>query len=431
MEEQAKQYTAFTVGPLGFYECNRMPFGLKNAPATFQRLMQRVLGDLHLNGCVVYRDDIIIYTKMEKEHEDMLEKVFQRIREAGLKLSPKKCRFFQREIKCFGHVVSEEGIACDPSKTVAVSKWPAPANVKDLQRFLGFTGFYWFIQDYAKVARPLTELLRGSNPRKLKGKKLVNNEWSWGEAQDNAFKALVHRLTQLPVLCYPDFSKPFIVRTDASKQGLGAVLCQEQESGDVRVVTYGSRTLRKAEENYSTHKLEFLALYWAVTKQFHHYLYGAPHFTVTTDHNPLTYVQTSAKLDAVGHRWMAELGTYNFDVSYKPGRLNSDADAMSRCPSQVSCSTVQALLAPGKFNVDCLAIHVDEKIRGIGLPTVSLDVKWTEEQRKDPVLATVCRLVRGGQKPTKEQRAQCDPEVLKFLNEWPKLIFNQGVFYRK
>ena len=432
MEEEAKQYTAFTVGPLGFYECNRMPFGLKNAPATFQRLMQRVLGDLHLNGCVVYIDDIIIYTKTEKEHEDMLEKVFQRIREAGLKLSPKKCRFFQREIKCLGHVVSEEGIACDPGKTVAVSKWPVPANVKDLQRFLGFTGFYRrFIQDYARVARPLTELLRGSNPRKLKGKKQVNTEWSWGEAQDNAFRALVHRLTQPPVLCYPDFSKPFIVRTDASKQGLGAVLCQEQESGDVRVVSYGSRTVRKAEENYSTHKLEFLALYWAVTKQFHHYLYGAPHFTVTTDHNPLTYVQTSAKLDAVGHRWMAELGTYNFDVSYKPGRLNNDADALSRCPLQVSCASVQALLTQGRFNVDCLAIHIDENIGGTGLPTVSLDVKWAEEQRKDPVLTEVCHLVKEGQKPTKEQRAQCDPEVLKFLNEWPRLIFDQDVLYRK
>ena len=196
-----------------------------------------------------------------------------------------------------------EGIACDPSMTVAVSKWPVPANVKDFQRFLGFTGFYrQFIQDYATVARPLTELLHGSNPRKLKEKKQVNTEWSWGEAQDNAFRVLVHRLTQPPVLCYPDFSKPFIVRTDASKQGLGAVLCQKQESGDVRVVSYGSHTVRKAEENYSTHKLEFLALYWAVTKQFHHYLYGAPHFTVTTDHNPLTYVQTSAKLDAVGYR---------------------------------------------------------------------------------------------------------------------------------
>ena len=148
------------------------------------------------------------------------------------------------------------------------------------------------------------------------------------------------------------------MRTDVSKQGLGPVLCQEQESGDVRVVLYGSCTLHKTEENYSTHKLEFLALYWAVTKQFHHYFYGATHSIVTLDHNPLTYVQTSAKLYAVGHRWMVELGTYNFDVSYK-GRLNSDVDVLSRCPSQVSFSTVQALLAQGSFNVDCLAIHID------------------------------------------------------------------------
>ena len=158
----------------------------------------------------------------------------------------------------------------------------------------------------------------------------------------------MHRLNQPPVLCYPDFSKPFIIRSDASKQGLGAILCQEQESGDVRVVSYGSRTMQKAEENYSTHKLEFLALYWAATKQFHHYLYGAPHFTVTTDHNPLTYVQTSGKLDAVGYRWMAELGTYNFDVSYKPERLNNDVDALLLCPLQVSCSSVQALLTQGR-----------------------------------------------------------------------------------
>ena len=286
-------------------ECNRMPFGLKSASATFQRPMKRVLFDLHLNRCVVCIGDIIIYTKTEEEHEDMLERVFQRIWEAGLKLSPKKCCFFQRELKCLGHVVSEEGIACNPSKTVAVSSWPVPANVKDLQRFLGFTGFHCrFIRDYGKVAWPLSELLLGNNPCKLKGKKLVNYKWSWGEAQNNAFGALVLRLTQPPVLCYPDFRKPFIVRTDANKLGLWAILCQKQESGNVRVVLYGSRTLRKAEENYSTHKLEFWAIYWAVTKKFHHYLYGA-HLAVTMDHNPLTYVQTSAKLDAVGHRWIA------------------------------------------------------------------------------------------------------------------------------
>ena len=213
--------------------------------------MQRVLGDLHLNGCVVYIDDIVIYSKTEEEHEILLRKVFQKIREAGLKLSPKKCRFFQREIKCFGHVVSAEGISCDPSKTAAVSTWPVPTTVKDVQKFLGFTGFYRrFIKDYAKVAGPLTELLRGSNPRKKTGKKVLKTvaktEWKWGEDQDKAFQALIKHLTGPPVLCYPDFSKPFLLKTDASKQGLGAVLCQEQESGDVRVVAYGSRTLRKA-----------------------------------------------------------------------------------------------------------------------------------------------------------------------------------------
>ena len=119
-------------------------------------------------------------------------------------------------------------------------------------------------------------------------------------------------------------------------------MCQEQESGDVRIVAYGSQTLYKSEENYGTHKLEFLALYWAVTKQFHHYLYGASSFVVTTDHNPFTYVQTTAKLDAVGHRWIADLSGYNFVVNYKAGKLNCDADALSRRPIEVHCSSVNA-----------------------------------------------------------------------------------------
>ena len=410
---------------------NRMPFRLKNAPATFQRLMQRVLGDLHLKGCVVYIDDIIIYTKTEEEHEQMLEKVFQRIRDAGLKLSPKKCHFFQKKIKCLGHVLSEQGISCHPKKTSAVSSWPTPTNVKDVQKFLGFTGFYrHFIQDYAKVARPLTELLRGCDLRQSKRKKIVYTDWTWGEAQEGAFRELVCQLTEPPVLCYPDFSRQFILRTDASKQGLGAVLCQEQPSGEVRVVAYESRTLRQAEENYSTHKLEFLALYWAVTKQFHHYLYGAPTFVVTTDHNPLTYVQTSTKLDAVGHRWMAELGTYNFTVLYKPGWLNNDTDALSRRPVQVQCSTVHAL-TQGPFDVECLAVQVNG-IGDEGLPTVSMDVNWAAEQNKDPVLHTVYQLVKKGQKPTKEVRAsQCASDVMKWLNDLSRLFLHDDTLYRR
>ena len=162
----------------------------------------------------------------------MLEKVFQCVRYAGLKLSPKRCHFFQKKKKCLGHVVSEQGISCDPKKTSAVSSWSTPTNVKDVQKFLGFTGFYRrFIQDYAKVARPLTELLRGCNPRQSKKKKIVYTDWTWGELQEGAFLELVRRLTEPPVLCYPDFSHQFILRTDTSKQGLGAVLRRCQGRG--------------------------------------------------------------------------------------------------------------------------------------------------------------------------------------------------------
>ena len=143
-----------------------MPFGLKNAPATFQRLMQNILGELHLNGCVVYLDDIIIYSKTEEEHKDLLARVLQKLREAGLKLSPKKCSFLQQKVKCLGHIVSGEGISCDPKKISAVEKWPTPTCVKDIQKFIGFTGFYRrFIKGYAKIAKPLTDLLCGCNPR--------------------------------------------------------------------------------------------------------------------------------------------------------------------------------------------------------------------------------------------------------------------------
>ena len=203
-----------------------------------------------------------------------------------------------------------------------------------------------------------------------------------------------------------------------------------QSSGDVRVVAYGSRKLRQAEKNYSTHKLKFLALYWVVTKQFHHYLYWAPTFVVTTDHNPITYVQTSAKLDAVGHRWMAELGTYNFTVLYKPGWLNNDTDALYHGPVQVQCSTVHALLTQGHFDVECLAVQVngtgDE-----GLLTVSMDVNWAAEQEKDPVLHIGYQLVKKGQKPTQEVRAQCAPDILKWLNDWSRLFLRDDILYRR
>jgi hypothetical protein len=145
-------------------------------------------------------------------------------------------------------------------------------------------------------------LFGGNQKKKKRKKEMMKTEWIWNEQQQTAFDRLIECLTTSPVLAYPDYTKPFLLRTDASQLGLGAVLCQEKD-GKHAVVAYGSRSVRGSEKHYSTHKLEFLALKWAVTKKFHDYLYGN-RFTITTDHNPLTYILTTAKLDATGHRWL-------------------------------------------------------------------------------------------------------------------------------
>ena len=333
IREEDKPKTAFTMGPLGFYECNVLPFGCSGAPATFQRLMHRVMGDLNLTQCLVYLDDIIVFSDTFEEHIQRLEAVFARLAEYGLKLKPTKCKFFQRRIKYLGHIISSEGIETDPDKTEAVAKWPAPTNIKELRRFLGFTGYYRkFVRDYAKVARPLHDLLVGV-PRKGKGgKKTVKwgpaPVWKWAHECQEAFEELIRRLTSPPVLAFADFTEPFIVHTDASLDGLGAILYQKQ-AGHERVIAYASRGLSGSERRYPVHKLEFLALKWAVTDKFHDYLYGN-RFVVRTDNNPLTYALTTAKLDATGHRWLAALGTYNFCIEYRAGRANADADGLSR-----------------------------------------------------------------------------------------------------
>ena len=155
MAEECKAYTAFTCGPLGFYECDTMPFGATNAPTTFQRLMHDCLGDLNMRWCIVYLDDIIIYSDTKEEHRRRLEAVFQKLAAAGLKLIPSKCFFFKEEIDYLGHVVSREGIFTNPKKVEAVTKWPTPQTVYDVRSFLGFVGYYRFIKNFSKIAKPI------------------------------------------------------------------------------------------------------------------------------------------------------------------------------------------------------------------------------------------------------------------------------------
>ena len=326
LDKDSIPYTAFTVGPLGFYECLRMPFGLTNAPATFQRLMENCLGDLHLNWCIIYLDDIIVYSKTPEEHLKRLEAVFEKISKAGLKLKPNKCEFFKSEITYLGHVVSNKGIATDPKKIRAIQQWPRPTTVTEVRRFTGLTNYYRkFVHGYARVARPLHDLVSGKNAKKKR------SVVEWTEDCEKSFDQLKQLCSNTPVLVYPDYKQKFKLYTDASKSGLGAVLTQIKEDGLECPVAYASRMLSKSEKNYDAHKLEFLALKWAITDRFHEYLYGGT-FDVYTDNNPLTYILTSTKLDAVGQRWVASLGPYNFSLHYNPGRQNTVADSLSRIP---------------------------------------------------------------------------------------------------
>uniref|UniRef100_A0A8C9SK33 ribonuclease H n=1 Tax=Scleropages formosus TaxID=113540 RepID=A0A8C9SK33_SCLFO len=338
-----KEKTAF-ICPAGFYQFERMPQGICGAPATFQRVMERTVGDMNLLECLVYLDDIIVFGRTLEEHEQRLLKVLDRLKEEGLKLSLDKCQFCCPSVTYLGHVVSRDGIATDPSKVDAVKSWPRPESITALRSFLGFCGYYRrFVKDFSKVCYPLNQLLQGCivarGPRRVAGAKtasqhgrkptsgLCPKEWHhpsepfgprWDEDCEKAFETLKRSLTEAPVLAIANPGLPYVLHVDASREGLGGVLYQDQGAG-LRPVAFVSRSLTPAEKNYPTHKLEFLALKWAITDKLHDYLYGAK-FEVHTDNNPLTYVLTTAKLDAAGHRWLAELATYDFSLKYRPGK---------------------------------------------------------------------------------------------------------------
>lgn len=435
--EEHKQRTAFTVGPLGLWEFNRMPFGLVNAPATYQRLMEDCMGDYIGKLCFIYLDDLIIFSETFEEHMDRLAKVMQRLREHGLKLSPKKCFLLQSKVKYLGFVVSENGVEADPEKVSKIKEWKTPSSPDELRQFLGFSGYYRrFVKNFSVIAKPLNDLLPPTNKKrsKTKSRKLV--PWNWGKEQQDAFDRLKDILTSPPVLGYPDFSLPFELHIDASSHGLGAVLYQTQE-GHKRVISYASRGLNKSERNYPAHKMEFLALKWAVTDKFPDYLYGAK-FTVFTDNNPLTYVLSTAKLDATGHRWVAALSAYDFDIKYIPGRNNTDADFMSRIPEdsenrdsvEISLGSIKAVCA-GLQNESRAEIATCTPVDDIDdLDTLELMSlrDWRKVQGQDATLRPIIRAVKEERRPA---RQNLTPDQATFMRSFDKLMLEDGVLYRR
>ena len=445
MAEECKAYTAFTCGPLRFYECDTMPFGATNAPATFQRLMHDCLGGLNMNWCIVYLDDIIIFSDTKEEHLKRLEAVFQKLSAAGLKLKPSKCFFFREEIEYLGHVVSGKGVATNPRKVEAVTRWPTPKTVYDVRSFLGFVGYYRrFIKDFSKISKPIREVITGLENQSKRTAKKTFVEWT--EAADSAFKHLKKLCTSTtPILAYPDYQLPFVLHRDSSSDGLGAVLYQKQD-GKLKVIAYASRSVSKSESHYP----EFLALKWAVCEKFHEYLYGSKAFEVYTDNNPLTYVLTSAKLDACGQRWVAKLANYNFTIKYKCGLSNVETDAFSR----ISWPDILADNEDLDIDLDCMDTHVANAIltgyrskssliesvscsSKIIPPELSLDsdssseIDWMKEQRADPNLTVIIKLIESGQLQKRKLHGKDSPEVKSLLRVRKSLRLVKDILYRK
>ena len=436
LEEESIPLTAFTVGPLGFYECVRMPFGLTNAPATFQRLMENCLGDLHLRSCIIYLDDIIIYSKTPEEHVHRLSQVFEKLAAAGLKLKPSKCEFFKTEINYLGHVVSQDGIRTDDKKIEAIRNWPRPVTNTEVRSFLGFTNYYRrFIHKYSQIAKPLNLLITGDSSKHKNKKTKV----SWNTECEEAFERLKEICSETPVLGYADYTKPFRLNTDASTEGLGAALYQRQEDGTERVIAFASRSLSKSERNYDAHKLEFLALKWAVTDKFHEYLYGGD-FDVYTDNNPLTYVLTTAKLDATGQRWVAALANYNFDIYYRCGKTNADADALSRIPWRMfkidEYGDTEQLVPIKQVALD----RCEEEVISFSTPVLVKDLQvnfqhrlskteWLNEQSSDPVIGKVLNLLNKNQ--SHKISDLDDPEFRILWKMKGELCVENKLLYRK
>lgn len=318
--------TAFSINQ-GKYEFVRMPFGLKNAPAIFQRAMDDVLRNHIGKICYVYMDDVVVFGKTLELATKNLETVLQVLQKTNLKVQPDKSEFLRKSVEFLGYVITENGIMPNSKKIESIEKWPEPKTIKELKGFLGLISYYRrFIKDLAKISKPLTLLLReekdSQNTCATKNKKIT-----FGETEKKTFATLKTLLTSSDVLTYPNFNKPFIITTDASNFAIGAVLSQG-EIGKDKPIHFASRTLNKAEENYSATEKEMLAIYWSL-KVFRNYIYGQK-FILLTDHQPLTFSLSPKNINAKLKRWKSYLEEHDYEIKYKPGRTNVVADALSR-----------------------------------------------------------------------------------------------------
>lgn len=306
----------------GLYEYLVMPFGLINAPATFQAMMNNIFQDLIDAGVLVYLDDILIYGDTQEEHDALVKEVLRRLTKHHLAVSPRKCSWRVQEVEFLGYIIGANGISMSPDKIKSIQEWENPTSLKECQQFVGFANFYRrFIHNFSAIVKPLTDANKGDK-----------KDWRWTEPMLIAFKTLKDRFTTAPVLAH--FNPDLIahVEADASDFAIGSVLSQKDETGKFHPVAFHSRKLNPAEMNYEIHDKELLSIVDSFEK-WRQYLEGARHrIEVYSDHQNLSYFTTAKVLNRRQARWAQQLASYWFIINYRPGRLNEKADILSRLP---------------------------------------------------------------------------------------------------
>ena len=328
LEESSREKTGFVTQNRQFQFC-KLPMGLSNSPATFQKAMTDTLGNLLYDCAFSYIDDVIIFSKSDvNAHITDLAKVFQRLRKAGFKLKPSKCTFGASSVKYLGHILSKDGIFPNPTKTKVVEEFPTPKTTKHVRRFLGICNYYRrFIKDFGSIRTPLNDLL------------IKDNQFIWSEECEQAFQQLKSALTSAVMLKYAHPSKPYNLTCDASGSGIGYILSQNDDKGTDKVIAYGGRSLRTNEKAYSITEREGLAVVEGI-REFQTYLTGSV-FTVITDHKALKFIKDNEGGSGRLARWALELAGYDYEVKYKQGAANINADVLSRQYDDVTHEEVE------------------------------------------------------------------------------------------
>ncbi|XP_063215566.1 retrovirus-related Pol polyprotein from transposon 412 isoform X1 [Bacillus rossius redtenbacheri] len=409
LHPEDKEKTAFSTGS-GLFQFTVLPFGLCNAPATFERLMELVLHSLTWKTCLVYLDDIIVVGNTVKEHLKNLQDVFDRLRHAQLKLSPKKCFLFQHEVTFLGHIVSQVGVRTDPEKIRSVKEWPRPENKHDVRSFLGLCTYYRrFVPGFAAIAKPLHELTE------------ERRQFLWTPTCETSFQDLKKALCTSPILAYPRQHGDYILDTDASGRGLGAVLSQVQD-GNERVIAYYSKVLSKPESNYCVTRRELLALVKSF-RHFHKYLYGR-RFLLRTDHAALKWLLQFKNPEGQLARWIEQIQQYDCKIEHRKGRIHSNADALSRRPCKVDCN-------------HCKRAEKNEGIEDIRRTTITNgEDKWDNAslksaQHQDPDLGPIISwMEKGTGRPSWQEVSSDRKEVKAYWAQWDSLRLVDGLLMR-